>query len=150
MMNDELVKLQPFKRLIYISGPISRGDLGVNVRNAVCAANNLITLGFAPYIPHLQSVFWALLDPPTGAEMVDSYGVWLRLDYAVILRSDAVLRIPGESKGGDAEVEFAHTHMVPVFGSIPDMVRFFAKNDMPPAFIRTPRAPTLTIAEVLK
>ena len=51
---------------VYIAGPISQGDLGENLRNAVRAANAVLHAGHHPYLPHL-SIYWALLDPPGGS-----------------------------------------------------------------------------------
>jgi hypothetical protein len=44
-----------------------------------------------------------------------SYDEWLRIDCAYIPRMDAVLRLPGESKGADWEVKLAKHLGIPVF-----------------------------------
>ncbi|MGP8217341.1 MAG: DUF4406 domain-containing protein [Bacteroidia bacterium] len=85
------------KAKIYIAGPYSKGDIVNNVRNVFEAANKLADLGFDPYVPH-SAHFWRLLFPHPCK-------FWLKLDKEFLLCCDAVLRLEGESKGADKEVE---------------------------------------------
>jgi hypothetical protein len=45
----------------------------------------------------------------------------MELDNEWVLRCDALLRLPGESQGADAEVELAKKHGIPVFYSIEEL-----------------------------
>ena len=55
--------------------------------------------------------FWHFLNPKP-------YETWIKLDEEWVLRCDALLRLPGESKGADAEVAQAKKHRIPVYYSI--------------------------------
>lgn len=98
---------------IYVAGPITVGNQAVNVRRAVDACEELFQLGYAPYCPHL-SFFWEYVAPHSHAE-------WLDYDFSWLFVCDAVLRLPGESKGADQEVEYAKRNGIPVFNSIQDL-----------------------------
>lgn len=92
---------------IYVASPYSIGDQLANVKTSLLAANALIDMGHVPFAP-LLSHFWNEITPR-------SYEDWLKLDFEWIRRCDAVLRIPGESHGADAEVRFAQELGLPVF-----------------------------------
>ena len=84
---------------IYIAAPFSTGDVTTNIRNAILAGDKLLEMGHIPYIPHL-SHFWHYISPKP-------WDVWLEIDKNWLDICDAVLRLPGESKGADMEVELA-------------------------------------------
>ena len=98
---------------IYIASPYTIGDVAVNVRESFIAADKLVELGFAPY-PPLYSHFWHFLSPKP-------YETWVELDNEWVLRCDALLRLPGESSGADAEVALAKEYGIPVFYSIDEL-----------------------------
>jgi hypothetical protein len=104
---------------VYIAGPYTKGDVAVNVRNAVVAASELWRLGFSPYVPHLTH-FWHLVDP-------HPYEDWLALDLQWLPACDCVLRLPGESTGADGECAEALRIGLPVFHSHADLLRHFAE-----------------------
>ena len=103
---------------VYVAGPISNGDSGKmgyqtvvdNIRQAIMAGDELADLGYAPFVPHLTH-FWNLIMPR-------HYQSWLDIDDEWVVVSDAVLRIPGASKGADREVELAKNCGIPVFYSV--------------------------------
>ena len=95
---------------VYIASPYTKGDVAVNVRESLLAADQLLKLGYAPY-PPLYSHFWHFLSPKP-------YEMWIMLDMEWVKRCDCVLRLPGESSGADAEVELAKANNIPVFSSI--------------------------------
>lgn len=99
---------------VYVAGPYSVPDKVANTRVAIIAGNTLLDMGFVPFIPHL-SHFWDFLCP-------QKYSVWLEYDLHWLRQCDAVLRLPGESKGADAEVAEAVRLNIPVFESISDLV----------------------------
>ena len=96
--------------IIYTSAPYTQGDQLQNVRNACLAGDKLLEMGHYPVIPHL-SALWHAISPK-------SYQEWLRIDTALIPRMDAVLRLPGESKGADNEVALALALGIKVYYSL--------------------------------
>lgn len=95
---------------IYIAGPYSKGDVAVNVKRAMDAANELIERGYAPYCPHLTHFLHINHAQP--------YEKWLELDNEFIPWCHAILRLPGESSGADKEVALALSLNIPVYYSI--------------------------------
>ena len=98
---------------IYVSGPYTKGDQMMNIRNAILAADQLYSLGHIPYVPHLTG-FWHMVTPRSWEE-------WLRIDRAFIPCCDALLRIPGESKGADIEMAYARALKIPVYFNLEDI-----------------------------
>ena len=98
---------------IYIASPYSKGDVAVNVKKQIDVADKLISLGYAPFVPLLFH-FQHLIHPRP-------YDDWVRLDLAWIGVCQAVLRLPGDSAGADAEVLLALSYNIPVFYSIKDL-----------------------------
>jgi len=99
---------------VYVAGPYSKGDPVINVRTAIDAANRLLELGYAPYIPHL-TMFWHLV-------YAQPYEKWLELDFEWIKQCDILLRLPGESSGADREVVVALENGLDVYYSIEDII----------------------------
>jgi hypothetical protein len=99
---------------VYVAGPYTKGDVAVNVKNAIEAADKLAQLGFAPYVPHLVHL-WHMMYP-------QSYDFWCRLDNEFVVLCDAVLLLPGESAGAEAEVALAERSCIPVFKSIQELL----------------------------
>lgn len=106
-------------KLVYVAGPMSVGDKALNIRNGIFAANELLDAGIATFTPHL-SHFQHMIAPR-------DYESWLALDFAVIRRCDALLRLPGYSEGADREVAFANEIGVPVFHSVEEIIDTFGK-----------------------
>jgi len=102
--------------ICYLSGPISNGGTAtLEERTANVEAS---------YDPHLYltqhgvSVINPMLThfvDPTG---VLDHATWLSSDYEIIAKCDCLLRLPGESSGADAEVEFAQRKGIPVYYSV--------------------------------
>lgn len=93
------------KPLVYVAGPITGNPWGC-VRQGTDAFRSLREIGCTPFLPQL-SVLHEMVDPMPHAD-------WLAYDFEIIRRCDALLRLPGESKGADAEVEFAKSLGLPV------------------------------------
>jgi hypothetical protein len=122
---------------VYIAGPISKGDLAHNINQATAAFVELTKAGFAPFCPHWSafsgplSVFPSGSDPDhvwcrAGATPNElKHGDWLAVDLEWVATADAVLRLPGESKGADQEVTEANRLGIPVFASV-ESVRIWA------------------------
>jgi hypothetical protein len=106
-------------KLIYVSGPISRGNLRENVRRACAAGRRLMAAGLAVIVPHLsvylgQEHAAGCLIPealPEGTTLAQ----WHACGVLTVGRCDAVLRLPGDSLGADLECAEARRLGVPVF-----------------------------------
>lgn len=115
---------------IYIASQYTVGDAAVNVRRQMDAADQLITLGFAPFVP-LMSHFQHMVHPR-------DYNDWIRLDQDWILSCDVLLRLPGgPSVGADLEVAWAKKNGIPVVYSIEELTLAIPHS-----------APTLVLREV--
>lgn len=108
---------------VYVSGPISNGGSRTDEASidswchlAASAAQELIEKGFAVLWPH--GTVW--MERLTGIK--NHHGVWIENDLPWVLSADAVLRIPGDSTGADAECEAARNAGIPVFRSVPELV----------------------------
>ena len=101
---------------VYIAGPYSKGDVVVNVREAMLAWHKLRNCGFIPFCPHLNH-FLHLLIPL-------EYEKWLLWDLEWLAVCDALLRLPGESPGADRECRAAKDLGIPVFDSIEAVVKY--------------------------
>lgn len=101
----------------YIASPYTLGDIAVNVKVQLDCVNELMNLGFAPFAP-LYSHFQHMAHPRP-------YHDWIKIDLEWVKVCDCVLRLDGESKGADGEVEFALKLGKPVFYNITDMVDYY-------------------------
>jgi len=100
--------------VVYIACPYSKGDVAVNVHNALMVADQLAEAGFIPYVP-IWTHFWHIMSP-------HPYEFWTEMDLEFVKRCDCVLRIAGESEGADKEVEFAQRQNIPVYYSIMEII----------------------------
>ncbi len=82
--------------IIYVSAPYSLGDVSENIRRACFAGDAILAKGHTPLVPHLSHL-WHLISPKSHEE-------WLAIDLNLLSMCDALLRLPGESKGADMEV----------------------------------------------
>ena len=102
---------------VFISGPYTLGDVAQNVKRAMDIADELILNGFAPYCSHLTHFLHINKAQP--------YEKWLEIDLEYLKVCDAVIRIPGASKGADKEVLYATKNGIPVFNSIADIIKHY-------------------------
>lgn len=95
--------------LIYLAGKYS-GDIDGNIAAARKIAVQLWEDGYYVICPHLNTAHFE-----TDCEV--DYETYLRGDFAIIERVDAVVLLPGwkDSKGAVREREHAQKHSVPVF-----------------------------------
>lgn len=108
------------RKRVYVAGPISKGDLNANLAQARAAGQALLKAGLAPYVPHL-TCYWSGNTPellPDGTTHED----WMGVDLPWVAVSDAVLRLPGESKGADLEEAMADRYGIPVFHSLDEVL----------------------------
>lgn len=94
-------------RLIYIAGPYTHPDPVVNTRIAIDAWNKLIAAGNTPIVPHVSMLLHLVYPKPIE--------FWYKYDIEIMKRCDAVLRLPGNSIGADAEVRAAKDIGLPVY-----------------------------------
>lgn len=95
---------------VYIASPYTVGDKAKNVATQMKVGDQLIGLGFAPFIPtitHYQDSFYPR-----------SYEEWMEYLLEWVLTCDVVYRLPGESPGADREVELAKQYGIPVCYSL--------------------------------
>jgi len=102
---------------VYIASPYSIGDQVVNVRRQITTADELMDLGFIPFVP-LLSHFQHMIYPRP-------YEDWIKMDMTWVKTCDCLLRLSGESKGADIEVERAKECDRPVFYSIKELVEYY-------------------------
>lgn len=91
---------------VYVAGPYTKGDVAVNVRNAIGVADMLMGHGYIPYVPHLTH-FWHMLHPRAYMEWMDLDCEWLKV-------CDVIWVMPGDSIGTDTEVAYAKKIGIPV------------------------------------
>jgi hypothetical protein len=99
---------------VYVAGPYTKGDVVINVREAIIAGNNIRALGHTPFIPHL-SHFWHLVVPHEDVDY------WYQYDIEWLKVCDALFRLPGESHGADEEERIAREMGIPVFHSYAEL-----------------------------
>lgn len=99
---------------VYIAGPITRtdyyGSQFANVRAGIRAGERLLAAGHAPYVPHLNFI-WEMMHPHETHH-------WYALDNKWIEVCDALVRLPGDSPGADAEVALAERLGIPVYQGV--------------------------------
>ena len=102
---------------VYIASPYTKGDVAVNVKNQLGAANELMDAGFAPFAP-LYSHFQHMAHPRP-------YEDWMKLDFEWVGVCDCILRLEGESSGADREVELAKELGMQVYYSRKDVCKAY-------------------------
>jgi hypothetical protein len=109
---------------VYIAGPISARSgqqVRANVDRALAAGRELIGRGFAPLTPHLD-YFYPDRDDVTWEQ-------WMEIDLPWARAADAVLRLPGASRGADREVRVARRNGVPVVETIEELEELFGRRN---------------------
>ena len=94
-------------KVIYISSPYTLGDSAAHVTTQLQAAHHILDMGHCPVAP-LLTHFLHIYQPRP-------YEDWMQMDLAIVPRVDALIRLPGESKGADREVQKARECGIPIF-----------------------------------
>ena len=121
------------RQRVYIAGPIVKGDLRANIRQACEAGLALVAAGLAPMVPQLscylgqRTYFHGELLVHVGPEPEVLPGavpveLWYGGTLPWVEVSDAVLRLPGEGKGSDGEAARAKELGIPVFYSVAEVI----------------------------
>lgn len=106
---------------IYVAGPYTKGDVILNTRAVILAADELALAGYIPFVPHL-SLFWHMLCP----HPVD---FWYQYDMKWLELCDCLVRLPGESIGSNLEVARAKHLCIPVYKSVEEALYAGAYTD---------------------
>lgn len=107
VQNGTPVVVVPKAVHVYVSGPLTAGQLTKNVRNAAEYASALLDHGYAVYLPH-TNIIWEIVRPAT-------YEAWMQHDLLWVAKCDVLFRFPGRSPGADREVEHAKKLGIPVY-----------------------------------
>ncbi len=99
---------------VYIAAPYSKGNMILNIRTAIEAADAVLDAGHTPFLPHLAG-FWDLVCPRP-------YEDWLALDLQWLTACQALIRLPGTSSGADREVAEAQRLRLPIFLGLDDFL----------------------------
>ena len=91
---------------VYVAGPYSGGDQVLNTRAAIEVALHLLDAGLVPICPHLYMLAHLVSPQP--------YETWMRWDFELLERCDALIRLPGASSDADREVARASELGLPV------------------------------------
>jgi len=102
---------------IYVAGPYTAKDpreTQMNVDKAISIGCQLITKGYAPFIPHLSHYIW--LHPEGNF----NYSKWTELDFEWLGTCEAFFFI-AHSRGADAELNAAKAIDLPVYYDIDEV-----------------------------
>ncbi len=102
---------------VYIASQYTLGDVAVNVKRQMDIADQLMNLGFAPFVP-LYSHFQHMAHPRPYAD-------WIKLDLEWVESCDCVLRLSGESSGADGEVLYARGLNKNIFYSLDALTLYY-------------------------
>jgi hypothetical protein len=118
--------------LIYLAGPFTAPVPTHNVAAAVAWARKLREYAdVAVFVPHLSALH-DMLDP-------QPYEEWMRFDFDIVRRCDALFRFGGYSNGAEREIEFARLVGLPVFHSMTTFIEWM--RDLYPQLIRAVTVP---------
>jgi hypothetical protein len=103
--------------LVYLAAPYSQPNPTENVHRVLGVADELLSERVVvPFVPHLTHL-WDRHSPRPLSE-------WYAYDLAMLVRCDAIFRLPGESFGADQEAAFAARHNLSVFTSKLELYRW--------------------------
>ena len=102
--------------MLYISGPITKGDPDHNFRQAADAQKEAMLAGFAVFNPMLSMRLPDAFAIP--------YETWIANDLPWLELADVIWRLPGYSEGANIECNHAAKHGVPVLHDMTELKRF--------------------------
>ena len=121
--------------VVYVAGPITRGGVRGNVERACAAGLRLLRAGLVPCVPHLGcymgQVYYGEGCLPEVLPEDTTHQQFYESGLALVRRSDALLRLSGESVGSDAEVAEAKRCSIPVFDSVEAVLAWAARQEPP-------------------
>ena len=101
------------RTVVYLATPMSLGPYTDNMRNCIKVADELIIKGYSPIVPVLTWQ-WDVISPKTHED-------WLQYDFGLVGVSDCLLRLKGDSRGADMEMDYAVRNGIVVFTSRYDL-----------------------------
>lgn len=105
---------------IYISSPFGNKETGEpgldDLARACQVASSLIGLGFVPFA---AAPWFEMLN----AASQQIWQEWLTQSACWVSRCDALLRLPGDSRAADFEVDLAESLGKPVYFSVEELLR---------------------------
>ncbi len=111
--------------VVYIACPLSLGDPRSNVAAADYAQWAIMQHGIAVINQALTCWCGAAAANATapnpkawGLYRTITHDTWIKHSLALVSRADAVVRLPGESRGADAETAHARSLGIPVFDGL--------------------------------
>lgn len=96
------------KKFVYLAGPYSIGNKLENACSMNWAAVQLMRAGVIVFNP-LLSHFYG----PVAKEFTHDW--WCEFDLHWVGKCDAMVVLPGESRGAEREAEYAKEHGIPVY-----------------------------------
>lgn len=102
-------------QIIFISSPYTIGNQLDNVQRQVEAAHTLMDYGYAPLAPLLSHYLEQWRSRP--------WEEWMEIDFVLLAKCDALLRLDGESRGADLEVAEARRLGIPVVYSVDELTQ---------------------------
>lgn len=109
------------KLCVYVSCPMALGDRRTNMLKGIDMAQTLLEKGYCPFVPSLHFTW--------GDEYPDnSYDTWLAMDLVWVGRCDALIYLPGLSRGVENEIKFAEENGIPVFSNVEDLDKWAASR----------------------
>lgn len=109
------------KPRIYVAGPYSVGDHQENVNHAIDIGNQLMDMGFVPFVPHMSHYLHQRKER--------DYEHWMAFDLEWLKLCDAIYRMDGKSSGADREVQYAESVNMPVFYDMTAVEKYYKKNE---------------------
>lgn len=110
---------KPIRR-VYIAAPYSKGIPDETMVRVIDAAELLTKMGVIPFIPHTMTFLWAV-------RYQHDVQFWYQFDLEWLDVCDALVRLPGESRGADQEVAYAKGRGMPVFYSVLELGEFLQR-----------------------
>ena len=95
---------------IYLAGPytLPEGSEEENARRAILVAEELRAAGHYVLCPHAMYPSWERVPPLSWEEVMSQCLAW-------VTRCDALVRLPGESRGADMEEDLARSAGMTVY-----------------------------------
>jgi len=101
---------------VYVAGPYTKGDPCINTNQAIHIGQELLNMGYSPFLPHL-SHFWHTMIP-------NPWETWMALDLDWLPTCDVLFRFGGESRGADIEEAKAKELGIPIVRSYEELERW--------------------------
>lgn len=114
---------KPLRPIVYLSGPITKGNRNDNLHQFNEAHRRTIDLGFAPINPGITMLL------PFAWQEEYPHSTWIDCDLPLVAASHIVLRLPGESVGADMEVDFALNLDMPVVHDLDELAKWKERHD---------------------